>query len=63
MKIESKRGHGYFLETIFLKTLVATSIMHSLTPTLTLRFFSKFVSRANNPNIYRPNEFPRKQKM
>ena len=29
---------------------------------LTLRFFSKFVSRANNSKIYWPNEFPRKQK-
>ena len=29
----------------------------------TLRFFSKFVSWANNTNIYQPNEFPRKQKM
>ena len=28
----------------------------------TLRFFSKFVSWANNSKIYQPNEFPRKQK-
>ncbi len=28
----------------------------------TLRFFFKFVSRANNLNIYRPTESPRKQK-
>ena len=28
---------------------------------LTLHFFSKFVSRANNSKIYWPNEFPRKQ--
>ena len=30
---------------------------------ITLCFFSKFVSRTNNSKIYQPNEFPRKQKM
>ena len=54
----------YQLKWIMLETyLKAQYIYVDSKHLLTLRFFFKFVSRANSSNIFPPTKWPRKQKM